>query len=190
MHTPFNSAGGFTILEVVVAVLVTSLAATGVAQLTAMAVDGNLDARDRTSSALLAAQKLEQLRALRWTYRDDRGTLIRLSDARTNLSRVPVTSTGTGLRPSSAGSLEVSTPGFVDYIDASGSWIGTGASPVPGTTFIRRWSIKRLPEDPIGSLVLQVRVTTLRREYALAARSLPGSLPDETWLVTMLTRKV
>ena len=59
MHTPFNSAGGFTILEVVVAVLVTSLAATGVAQLTAMAVDGNLDARDRTSSALLAAQKLE-----------------------------------------------------------------------------------------------------------------------------------
>jgi prepilin-type N-terminal cleavage/methylation domain-containing protein len=189
MRGATGTQDGFTILEVVVAIGVISLVATGTAQLASLAVDGNLAARDRTFAAILAAQKLEQLRSLRWTYRDDDGALVRLSDVQTNLAVDPASSTGTGLRPTSVGALESSTPGFVDYLDASGSWVGTGSSPIPGTMFVRRWSITRLPDDPDDTLVLQVRVTALRREYRLEGRSPPGSLPDEAWLITVLTRK-
>jgi type II secretory pathway pseudopilin PulG len=182
-------ARGFTIVEVMVAILVTVITATGVAQLIAMAARGNLDARERTTAVLLAAQKLEQLRSLRWTVGERNARRVRLSDDRTNLALEPATSGGTGLLASPARSLEVSTAGFVDYLDASGEWVGTGTVPRPGTAFIRRWAITPWPEDPPDTLILQVRVTALRREPTRSGATRPGSLPDEAWLITVLTRK-
>lgn len=180
---------GFTILEVLVAVLVVSVAAAGVAQLTVMSGRASLAARERSGATVLAAQKLEELRSLRWTYRDAGGAVVPLSDVTTDLSADPETGAGAGLRPSPGRSLEVSAPGYVDYVGADGSWVGTGAVPTPGTVFVRRWSIAPLPADPADSVVLQVRVTTLRQEATAARDTPPGSLPNEAWLITVLTRK-
>ena len=180
---------GFGLVEVLVAVLILSLAATGVAQLSSSAARANHDAGSRTMATILAAQKLKQLRSLDWAYASDDAGPQPWSDGHSDLSIDPATSAGTGLRPSSVMALERSTSGFVDYLDGRGIWLGTGDSPASGTAFVRRWAITRLPSDPDHSLVLQVRVTALRREVMLTGPTAPGSLPDEVWLTTVVTRK-
>lgn len=47
--------------------------------------------------------------------------------------------------------------GGVDFVDAHGRNLGTGALPPPGTVYIRRWSLLPLPRQPALS-VLQVWV--------------------------------
>ncbi len=183
------SANGFGLVDVLISVFILCLAASGVAQLFSVAVHANLDARSRTMATILGSQKLEQLRSLDWSYASDVGGLRPWSDRRSDLSVDPATSGGTGLGPSSVSTLERSTTGFVDYLDAAGVWMGTGAAPVAGTIFVRRWAITRLPGDLDDSLVLQVRVTALRREVTLTGPTPPGTLPDEAWLTTVVTRK-
>lgn len=133
-------------------------------------------------------QKLEQLRALRWALAADSG--LPDADESTDSSTEPATSSGGGLSPSPAGTLAANIPGYVDYLDARGGWVGTGATPPGGAVFIRRWSIGRLPADPEDTLVLQVLVTTIRR--AGQADHGPGErsrLADEALVATVRTRK-
>jgi hypothetical protein len=75
----------------------------------------------------------------------------------------------------------------VDFLDAAGGWVGTGAGPPPETTFIRRWSIARVAgRDDL--IVLQVRVTTLRGESVRSAGT-TGVSPGDGWMVTMKARR-
>ena len=129
---------------------------------------------------MLAAQKMEQLRSLRWT-RTRTGTpavSVPASDLSTDLSSDPPTSAGRGLSPSPAGTLDSNVPPYVDYLDAAGVWVGRGASP-PGTAvYVRRWAVQPLESDPDDILLLQVIVTT-----TAAANT------HESRLVSVLTRR-
>jgi hypothetical protein len=108
------------------------------------------------SAAVVAAQqKLEQLTALEWRT-DAAG--IRRSDQSSDLSVDPPASNGSGLQPSPSGSLDQNTPGFVDFVGRDGRWRGRGSAPVPGTAFVRRWSISAHPRDPADTLILTVVV--------------------------------
>jgi hypothetical protein len=128
---------------------------------------------------VLAAQKMEQLRSLRWT-RTRIGTSavsVAASDRSTDLSSDPPTAAGRGLSPSPAGTLESNIPPYVDYLDAAGAWVGRGATSPHTGVYVRRWAVQPLESDPDDILLLQVVVTTT------------GASTHESRLVSVLTRR-
>jgi len=150
---------GNTLLEVVTALAVFSAALLVLAQLFSMASRSNRAAREVTYAAVLGAQKMEQLRGALWAYDSAGGPL---TDTTSDFSCVPEQpSGGTGLLPSPSSALSENTPGFVDYLDESGRWIGAGSTPPPQAVYVRRWSIEPLPADPADSIALQVLVVSL-----------------------------
>lgn len=180
---------GFTLVEVLVAIILLAIMALGVAQMFVLAVRTNQAARHQTSTTILAAQKMEQLRGLTWGYDED-GLGLPASDTSTDLSANPPTAGGPGLDPSPTDSLAWNAPGYVDYLDARGNWVGNGGTPPPAAVYIRRWSIEPLPTNPNNTLILQVLVTTVLREQqvgnAYAARKRHA---DDALIATVKTRK-
>src|ERR1043166_4220241 len=92
------SEGGFSLLEVLVATTMMAVGLTALAQLFALSTRTNHSARTTTYAAVLAQQKMEQLRGLTWGF-DNLG--LPITDTTTNISVVPeVANGGTGLSPS------------------------------------------------------------------------------------------
>lgn len=181
-----SSEHGFTLLEVLVALVLVAITAAGVAGLFSVAIRDVRAARDQTTTVMMAVTRMEELRALTWSF--DGSTGAPLSDFTTDLSRSPPDSSGTGLS-SAPGTLERNTAGYVDYLDAMGRWVGNGSSPPPGTTYVRRWHIEPLPANP-DSLVLRVLVTTVMRDSSPApAGQARARRPGETLIVSVRTRK-
>jgi len=180
---------GFTIVEVLVALLILTVMAVGTAELFAVSIRATQAARNQTSTTVLASQKLEQLRSLTWGF-DEAGSGLPVSDTTTNLSQDPPTNNGAGLNPSPPGTLNQNIAGYVDYLDKRGQWVGTGPQP-PGTAlYIRRWSVEPLPTNPNNTLVLQVLVTTVKRESEMAAAVGPRRrMADDALIVSVKTRK-
>jgi prepilin-type N-terminal cleavage/methylation domain-containing protein len=187
----FNSSSrGFSLIEVIISMALLTIVSLGVAQVFAMSTRANYVARGQTSTTALAEQKLEQLRGLTWGF-DSEGQGLPLTDTTTNLAVSPPTATGFGLNPSPADSLESNTTGYVDYLDANGTWVGTGSAP-PGTAmYIRRWNIKPLPTNPNNTLVLQVMVTPIASEATRIANpsDTRTRMLTDALLVTVKTRK-
>ncbi len=174
---------GFSLVEVLVAMTVMMIATIGLAQLSVMAIRVNQGARATTFTTVLASQKMEQLRALAWTW-DPSGAAI--SDASTDTAVAPERSSGgTGLTASPPDALRVITPGYCDYLDAAGRTLGGGPTPPSKTAFIRRWSIEPLPFPGNDTLAIQVSVTPLG---SLLNRS-NARLPGEARIFSIKTRK-
>ena len=152
----WRAEGGFSLLEVLIAVVVLATTAAGLAGLFTIAAVSSRMARSQTLAMLLATDKLEQLRGLTWSF-DANGAPV--SDTTSDVSTQPMTSFGQGLSASPPDSLQRNTAGYVDYLDQTGRWVGTGPQPVTAAVYLRRWSIQRLPDDPQNTLVLQVIVT-------------------------------
>ncbi|HVQ42936.1 MAG TPA: prepilin-type N-terminal cleavage/methylation domain-containing protein [Vicinamibacterales bacterium] len=182
-----TSDGGFTLVEVVIAMMLLSMVALGVAQLFGIAIQRNMAARYQTSTTVLAGQKLEQLRAL--TLGFDAASGLPVTDMSTNLTTEPPTSGGGGLNPSPSNSLSQNTPGYVDYLDSRGNLLGTGAAPPATALYIRRWNISPLPTNPNNTLILQVLVTTVNRDRQTPATGARRRAADEALVATLKTRK-
>ena len=181
-------ASGFTLIEVLIAMGLFVVIAIGIAQLSATAARAARTTRERTMAVILAAGKLDELRALDWTYETPlAGDPPRpRTDLVTNLSRPDFARDGPGLASSPPGTLTANTTPYVDYRDDEGRWVGNGSVPPPGAVFIRRWSVQPLPEDPDRVLILRAIVTTVVSE---AGRAGPGSMRAvEAFLTTMRTR--
>lgn len=179
--------GGFSLIEVLVATTILTVALSALAQLFAISTKTNASAKSTTFAALLAQQKMEQLRGLTWGF-DTLG--LPLSDTTTNVTVVPELMTGgTGLSPSPANSLGENTSGYCDFLDKHGNSLGGGTTPPADTTYIRRWSVEPLPTNPNNTLVFQVLVTRSRNrgdaDTAIGVRR----LPDEARIVSVKTRK-
>ncbi len=146
-------------------------------------------AREQTTAAVLAAAKIDQLRSLAWTYEPSAPGVAAVprSDRTTDVSHPRHASGGAGLHPSSPTALVTNTANYVDYLDAAGRWVGHDIDPPADAVFVRRWSVRPLPDDPERTLVLQVLVTTVRDERS---RSTPWSRPTgvDALLVSVRTR--
>jgi type II secretory pathway pseudopilin PulG len=184
-----SSSAGFSIVEVVVAMGILTAVSLGVAQMFALSTQANRVARGSTSTTALAEQKMEQLRSLTWGF-DNSGLGLPLSDTTSNIAVSPPTANGTGLNPSPSDALERNTPGFVDFVDANGVWVGTGGTPPATAVYIRRWAIHPLPTNPNNTLVLQVLVTPVSNEQArVASASTRTRMAGDALLTTAKTRK-
>ena len=130
------SERGFSLTEVMVSVGLLTAVSLSVAQLFAVAVVGNLNAKGQTSTAILATQKMEQLRGLTWGFDQTSELGLPASDTTTNLSTDPPSPGGWGLNPSPTNTLDTNMPGYVDYLDATASgWATTRARhPIPLTS--------------------------------------------------------
>ena len=179
---------GLTLIEVCVGMVVLSIAALGSAGLSSVALMAVSAARSQTTATVLAAQKMEQLRALAFWFADS-GVLVPVTDTATDLSPSPMASGGAGLLSSPAGTLLTNTVGYADYLDKHGAWTGNGSAPPPNAVFIRRWNVARLPSSPSDSLVLRVLVTTVVRDRQASGISPRRRLEGDAMLVTVLTRK-
>jgi prepilin-type N-terminal cleavage/methylation domain-containing protein len=182
---------GFTLVEVLVALVILTGAAVGMAELVTVAVRTGEAARSLTSCSALAVQKMEELKALTWSYADVDVAAPPVGDTTTDLSLDPPGNTGRGVSPSPPGALDRNMPGYVDFLDADGRWVGTGSAPPPAAVFVRRWSVDRLPADPDNTLMFQVLVTRVTVERAIAMG--PGGqrplLSGEALLATVSTRR-
>jgi prepilin-type N-terminal cleavage/methylation domain-containing protein len=165
--TRVAARAGFTLLEVMVALLLLTGAFLAVAQLLAVAGRTADQSRATALGTALAAQKMEQLRALSWAYDID-GTPL------------------DGLSLSPPGALTTDAAGFVDYSDDAGGLVGGGPLPLARAVFTRRWSVEHAAGmAPPAALVL--RVVVLRREMPGAAFG-PGA-PGWTEVARMIGAK-
>lgn len=181
------SAGGFTLIEVLIATTLLVSIAIGVGQLMMIGVRAGWAARAQTAAAVLAAAKIEQLRSLPWTYEPIPGVIVPRTDYAANLNVDPPSDGGPGLAPSPPGTLAANRPPYVDYLDAEGRWVGNGPSPPPGAVFVRRWAIAPLQADPFRTVVFSVLVTTVAHDESRAGPwTAPG--PNEALLVLLRTR--
>src|SRR6478736_3180208 len=88
---------GFSLLEVLVASTIMAVALTTLAQLFVVSTNANSGAKSTTYAAVLAQQKMEQLRGLAWGF-DTLG--LPVTDISTDISVVPEQAIGgTGLAP-------------------------------------------------------------------------------------------
>ena len=78
----------------------------------------------------------------------------------------------------------------MDFLDANGTWIGTGTTPTGTAVYIRRWSITPLPTNPNNTLVLQVLVTPVASEATRVTTAFTRTrMLTDALLVTVKTRK-
>lgn len=173
---------GFSIIEVLVSVVLLMVVALGVAQLFALGTSANFRARTQTSTAILASQKMEDLRALAWGF-DALG--LPFSDTTTDLTTPMPTGGGNGLNPSPPGTLQGDTAGYVDYLDIHGAWVDPGNQ--DQAAYVRRWSITPLPTNPNNTLIFQVRV--IPRTQVAGADAAGARAMEETTIFTVKTRK-
>ena len=153
---------GFTLAEVLVALLVLSVLASSVAALLGTSAQTLRRTRLETTATLLAHGRLEQLRSLPWGFGSAHAP-VSAEDLISDLSGAEPDLGGTGLGSSPVQTLLTDTPGFADYLDVGGRWLARGTTPPVGTRFIRRWSISRVAGFP-DLLVLRVRVVDRRME--------------------------
>lgn len=145
---------GFGLLETVIVAGLLAALATGVAQVFAVSARASQAARVQTMGAVLAAQKMEQLRSLTFAHAPGGAPL---ADATTDLGADPPGVGGPGLQRAPEGSLERDVPFYVDYL-------GPGGARVAGreqAAYFRRWAVAPFEGDPDNLLVLQVRVVTV-----------------------------
>jgi prepilin-type N-terminal cleavage/methylation domain-containing protein len=187
-----SNDAGFSLVEVLAAMVILTVALMSLAQLFALSTRANFSSRSNTYAAMLAQQKMEQLRGLTWGY-DILG--LPVSDYTTDtsasaaISGCPASAGGasSGLSPSPWGTLQQNTPGWVDYIDQNGC-IVSGASALAAGVYTRRWSIEPLPSNPNNTLILQVLVTR-RSNRGAADSGNVARLPEEARLMSIKTRK-
>jgi prepilin-type N-terminal cleavage/methylation domain-containing protein len=181
-----DDSAGFTLIEVLVALLVLVAVTVGVVQLFAISTVSTRASRDRSSAVLFAASRIEELKSLAWTFVGGSDPPIELTDLSTNLSVEPHASDGPGLSLSPPGTLTTNTPPYVDYLDANGVAVGGGDTAPRTAVFVRRWAVAPLPLDPTNALMLQVRVVT-------TAEASRGGTPvpmQDVLLTTVIVRKV
>src|SRR5712692_7566101 len=170
-----KAQAGLTVMETVIALAMLVIVATGVMGLAAVAVSttetqGHLAAR----TAEYSQDKMEQLLALKFCDGGTNGT------SGTDTTVFPgVVGAGTGLAgcsdmvngvPQAGGGLSITAPtaGYVDYLDANGNLVGSGAN----WEYIRVWQIT----VPAGSVGLkQIAVLTQARRAVGGGLILPQS---------------
>jgi prepilin-type N-terminal cleavage/methylation domain-containing protein len=135
------SERGFSLIEVLIAIVISATAFTAAARLLMLASGATRRARLVTRAAILATSKMEELESLAYRVGDDGADL-----------------QDKGQSESPDRSLTENVPDYCEWFDSAGRPVGAGQRPAGGL-FVRRWSIRAL-DDSGDLLALQVLVAT------------------------------
>jgi hypothetical protein len=161
--TPSRGDGtaGFGLAETMVATALLAASIAAIGQLVGLVLLHDQISRDATRAAILAQQKLEELRS------SPAGTLVW----------------------SPAGALVADTGGFVEYLDAAGSPLAGGDADLPaGTRHVRRWSVEPWPDGVAQAALLQVVV--VRPSHQRATGDDVGRAPGDARLFSIVAGAV
>jgi prepilin-type N-terminal cleavage/methylation domain-containing protein len=158
---------GFTLVEVVVAMAL--LIVVGGSVSTALIASRTIAVHEReeTIGRIAAQARLATLTSLTFgTVAGADGAAVAVTDTTTDVTADPLGTGGTGLGPSPGDALWRDCAGYVDYLDAMGRSLGTGAVDRSRATYVRRWAIGRQGVG-VGEVA---RVAVLVAPIATAAR--------------------
>jgi len=137
MSRRIASAGGFSLIEALVAATTVLVALSALGQLLTVAALTTRRARALTQAAVFAQEKLETL--------------------------LPQAALDATLAPSPGGTLAHNVDGYCDFLDGSGNSAGSGTVPPSAAIYIRRWAVEPLPTGGAATIVLRVLVVDARR---------------------------
>jgi len=137
MSRRIASAGGFSLIEALVAATTVLVALSALGQLLTVAALTTRRARALTQAAVFAQEKLETL--------------------------LPQAALDATLAPSPGGTLARNVDGYCDFLDGSGNSAGSGTVPPSAAIYIRRWAVEPLPTGGGATIVLRVLVVDARR---------------------------
>ena len=141
------------------AISIAAVALTALAQLFVIADEATSGARRVSLASILAAQKIEELRTA-----------------------------DLAAAQASAAALTTNVAGACDFLDQYGRSLGTGTTPVPGSLFVRRWSVEAFAADPdtflVQAAVFPISWRSSDNPAASDARALGGAQ-----LVTLIRRR-
>ena len=130
---------GFALIETLVATLLLACGVMAAAYLAIASARVQAASRRNGLVTQLARDKMEQLRALAWT---SDAAVVPVTDWSSDVAAAePTPSGGTGLGLSPPDSLSTNVPGFCDFLDAQGRWMGRGSTAPSGAAWVRRWSV-------------------------------------------------
>ena len=182
-----KSESGFSLVETLVATGLLAGAVAILGQMFAISMAENTSARTGTFAAVLAEQKMEQLRGLTWGF-DIIG--LPLTDTSSNVALpIQAATGGPGLSPSPSDSLRSNVSGYVDYVDQF------AASSAAGRRFPPRRSISALGRSSRcrriqNNTVICGLVTRSTRSGHRGQRTRTHATDgDEARLMTVKTRK-
>jgi prepilin-type N-terminal cleavage/methylation domain-containing protein len=182
-RTNSRADAGFTLIEVLMALFLLATVALVLADLTCRAVTITGRARRQAVMTALAQERVAQLVGLSWGL-GEATTTAPVTDVGTDLSGASPATGGAGLSVSPLAALSVDTPGYSDFADGRGSWIGSGPTVPPGAAFVRRWRIARVPST-MACLAIEVLVDVV--DAAGRRTSVPTAAAVR--LITVKTRK-
>ncbi|RPJ70984.1 MAG: prepilin-type N-terminal cleavage/methylation domain-containing protein [Acidobacteria bacterium] len=172
---------GFTLLEVAVALGLLAGAVVALAHLLLASAEAGRDTWRADVASVLAQERIEQLRGLSWGYEADGAPR---EDTATVVAGLGAEEGGPGIGLSPPDALEHDTPGFVDYLDASGQPVDS-AGGSDRVAFVRRWFVGTCAGGPGEALVL--RVLVIRGEARFLAA--PARSRGAAVLTTLKTRR-
>ena len=181
---------GFTLVEAVVALAL--VAAVGVSVSTALVASRAMAVHDRDQAiGRVAAQaRLATLTSLAFhTMAGADGSAVAVTDTTTDVSSDPPATGGTGLAGSPVDALWRDTPGYVDYLDATGRDLGWHAGAREQAAYVRRWVIARQGGGAGEVAVIAVLVAPVSAA-ARAAAGDPARLSDQPGVVLLRGARV
>lgn len=135
---------GITLVEATIGLGILATVAIVVAALLMAGRGATSRSREASIALWLARGRLEQLESLTFSVtRLPVGSEVLLTDGVTDLSRDLPALGGAGLAPSPPDSLSRDRPGYVDYLDEYGRWVGADPGVLPQASYVRRWAIAR-----------------------------------------------
>jgi hypothetical protein len=178
------------VIDTLVAVSLSSLVLSSLVPLLLTARDRQLDASRDSAAVALAASKLDLLASLAWEASIlPGGARVPRDDLTTSLAADTPAGGGQGLAPSPPGTLVANVPGYVDYLDREGRWIGEGGDIPMHAAFVRRWAVLADPAHP-DVRFLQVLVARAGVERGAPPRADLRARTGDVWLSTARFRWV
>jgi type II secretory pathway pseudopilin PulG len=166
---------GFALVETLVATLVLAAGVMALAYLAMSSARAQVASRQNGLVTQLALDKIEQLRVLAWT---SDAAVVPVTDWSSDVAaQEPAPAGGTGLGLSPPGSLSTNVPGFCDFLDAQGRWLGSGGPAPPGAAWVRRWSVTALPDlaDTLALTVVVAPAVSADADGVRRARTIAGA---------------
>jgi len=158
-HAHVRSSRGATLIEALIGLALLAMLVVTMATLMAIARGATTRSRQQLMALTLARARLEQLEGLAFSrYALPSGGTVDVTDLVSDVSGDVLRLGGAGLAAGPVDALIASRPGYVDYLDSQGHWMGADDAAAARAAYVRRWTVGRLGGGRGEMVVFEVLV--------------------------------